>query len=72
MQKINLRIEGMSCDGCKRTVAIAIEDLNGVKNAQVDLQKKEAEVTFDDMVVSKEKIIEAVDNTGIYKAQEIL
>ena len=70
MKKINLKIEGMSCDGCKRTVTIAIEDLKGIESVNVDLEKKEAEVVFNDSVLSKEEIIEAVNNTGIYKASE--
>lgn len=69
-EKTVLRIEGMSCDGCKRSVTIAIQNTPGVKNVVVDLLKKEAEVVFDNAVGSKDRIIEAVNATGIYTAHE--
>ena len=67
-EKINLKIKGMSCDGCKRTVTIAIEELKGIESVNVDLTKAEAEIVFDNSVLTKEKIAEAVNNTGIYMA----
>lgn len=67
-EKINLQIEGMSCEGCKRTVTIAIEELKGIESVNVDLTKAEAEIVFDSLTQTREKIIEAVNQTGIYKA----
>ncbi len=39
------RVEGMSCDGCANTVQRALEQTDGVVNAQVDHEKDSAEIT---------------------------
>lgn len=45
MEKIVLKVEGMSCNHCKMAVERALKGIGGVENAQVDLDKKEVEVT---------------------------
>ncbi|MDR0583989.1 MAG: copper ion binding protein [Treponema sp.] len=42
--KTTLKIEGMSCDHCVRHVGNALKGLEGVRSAEVDLQKKTAQV----------------------------
>ncbi|MEG0493708.1 MAG: heavy metal translocating P-type ATPase [Clostridia bacterium] len=44
MEKI-VHIEGMSCNHCKMSVEKALKALNGVENAEVDLEKKQAQIT---------------------------
>lgn len=40
-----IKIEGMSCNHCKMAVEKALKAVDGVESAQVDLEKKQAEVT---------------------------
>jgi copper ion binding protein len=66
-KKTTLKVEGMSCNHCTMKVAKALEGVEGVKKADVDLGKKEAEVTFSGEPVSSDVLIKAVDEAG-YKA----
>lgn len=64
MEKI-LKIDGMSCNHCVATVKKALESVDGVKNAEVSLDEKQA------VVVGKadsKELVEAVEDAG-YKAQ---
>ncbi|RYX84866.1 heavy-metal-associated domain-containing protein [bacterium] len=60
--KTNLQIEGMSCEACVRFVAMALQSIDGVDRAMVDLNSKRAEVEGDNYRV--EDLIEAVEEEG--------
>lgn len=64
---IELKIEGMSCDHCKRAVERAVSQVRGVDSVVVDLQLGKAIVagTFD-----QSALIAAVEDEG-YTAQII-
>jgi len=42
-----LKVEGMHCGGCVRSVTNAIKRVTGVKEAEVSLEKETASVGFD-------------------------
>lgn len=56
-------IEGMSCGHCVKHVEEALKELNGVRKASVDLQKKLAIVEAND-TVSDDAIKSAIDEAG--------
>ena len=61
MKKI-IKIEGMSCEHCKKRVEDALSQLEGVKSAKVNLKEKEAVVSLKNDVsddVLKAKVKEA-------------
>lgn len=58
-----LRIEGMSCGNCQRHVKEALSDVDGVLNAEVSLEQKEALIEHED-TVSAELLINAVVDEG--------
>ena len=64
MAKTTLKIQGMTCNHCVMRVAKALKAVPGVQDAQVDLQKAEAVVTFDDGAVAVEKLSSAVVEAG--------
>ncbi len=64
MAKANLKIQGMTCNHCVMRVAKALKGVPGVQDAQVDLQKAEAAVTYDDAKVSLDKLSVAVVEAG--------
>ncbi len=64
MAKVNLKIQGMTCNHCVMRVAKALKAVPGVQDAQVDLQKAEAAVTYDDTKVSLDKLSFAVVEAG--------
>ena len=64
MTKALFRVEGMSCEHCVRAVKNAVEDLEGAVSAKVELSAKTAEVEYDENVLDKAKIIEAIKEEG--------
>jgi copper chaperone len=65
---ITIKVSGMTCGHCEKSVKSAILELNGVIEVNVNLTKANAEIVFDDSKVSKSQIKTAVNNTGIYNA----
>jgi copper chaperone len=64
MVKETLKIQGMTCNHCVMRVAKALKAVSGVEDAQVDLQKAEAVVTYDEKKVAKDKLGFAVVEAG--------
>ena len=58
-----LKVKGMSCQHCVMSVTKALNQLNGVQNVQVDLEK--GEVRFDNVKgVGAEQIAKAIVDAG--------
>ncbi len=56
-------IKGMSCGHCVAAVTKALEEIEGIRNVSVDLER--AEATFDeDRPVSHETIRERIEKAG--------
>jgi copper chaperone len=64
MAKTTLKIQGMTCKHCVMRVAKALKAVPGVHDAQVDLQKAEAIVTYDETKVGSDKFSTAVVDAG--------
>jgi copper ion binding protein len=64
MTKTTLKIQGMTCNHCVMRVAKALKAVPGVQDAQVDLQKGEAVVSYDDTKSAPEKLSSAVVEAG--------
>lgn len=64
MAQTTIKIQGMTCNHCVMRVAKALKAVPGVQDAQVDLQKGEAVVTFDDAKVERSKLTFAVVEAG--------
>ena len=61
MQETIIKIEGMSCGHCKAAVEKALKAVAGVETAVVDLEKKQAVVTGNEVM---EAMREAVEDAG--------
>ncbi len=64
MQKTKLKISGMSCQHCVKTVKDALTALEGVQRAKVNLRKGEAVVRFDELCVSPTNLRDAITQAG--------
>ena len=64
MTKTTLKIQGMTCNHCVMRIAKALKAVAGVQDAQVDLQKAEAAIAFDETRVDIEKLSVAVVDAG--------
>ncbi|MDE0467397.1 MAG: copper ion binding protein [Candidatus Poribacteria bacterium] len=64
MEKTKLKIGGMSCEHCVKTVTNALTELPGVRRAKVNLRKAEAVVHFDASHVTTANLTEAITAAG--------
>jgi copper chaperone len=63
-----LKVSGMTCGGCVRSVTNVLRSVAGVDAAEVSLERGEALITYDPSRASLAKLKEAVENAG-YQAQ---
>jgi copper chaperone CopZ len=61
---VKLKVTGMSCGHCQRTVEQALKGVTGVYTAVVDLPDGEAEVDFNDDAVTTAQLVAAVQRAG--------
>ncbi|WP_396155498.1 heavy-metal-associated domain-containing protein [Flavobacterium macrobrachii] len=67
-----LKIDGMTCSmGCAKTIERKLTEMDGVQEAKVDFDKKEATVSFDAAVLSPEKLSETVEATADGKTYKV-
>lgn len=65
--KIVLKIEGMTCASCTRTIESALIKLEGVKEASVNIATHKAQIEFDREKLKVEDLTQAIESAG-YKA----
>lgn len=61
---VTLGVPGMTCGACPITVKKAISKMNGVTQTEVDFDKRQAVVTYDDAKSSADQIMRATANAG--------
>lgn len=72
LQTASFTVEGMTCEiGCARTIEGELNDLNGVKTAKVDFDKKLATVSFDKTVQTPESLTKVVEATADGKTYKV-
>ncbi len=67
METVELKVEGMDCDGCVKSVTRMLTGLAGVQQADVSLEQASAKVTYDPSKVDVAQMKKAVERAG-YKA----
>jgi len=70
MASVTLKVEGMTCQHCVRTVRETLERQAGVERAKVDLTAGRAVVDYDDAKITPRTLANAVMEEG-YTAEEI-
>ena len=69
MATTTLKVQGMTCQHCVRSVTQALESHEGVQRAEVDLQAGRARVDYDESRVTPRELANAVAEEG-YEAEE--
>ncbi|MCM3667145.1 copper ion binding protein [Mesobacillus subterraneus] len=64
MEKIVLKVNGMTCGHCAGKVEKALKSLQGVEVAKVDLKKETAKVKYDESIQTIDGLNEAVREAG--------
>lgn len=69
MATMTLKITGIHCAHCVRAVKEALEQVDGVRSAEVDLGAGRAQVEYDEARVTLRQLVGAVMDEG-YTAEE--
>ena len=64
MKKTTLIITGMSCAHCVNKIETALQSLQGVENAKVNLKKGTVKVKFDETIQTLGTLAVAVQEVG--------
>ena len=64
VQTVTLAVPGMTCAACPITVKRAISKVEGVSKTDVNFDKREAVVTFDDAKTSVQQLTKATEDAG--------
>jgi copper chaperone len=64
MDKITLKVDGMSCGHCKAAVEKALKELDGVQGADADIDAKTVTVTYDSSKVGRDVLAGAITDAG--------
>jgi copper chaperone len=67
MQSVELKIEGMDCEGCVKSVTRMLSGVRGVASVEVSLADACAKVTYDPAQASVPDMKKAIVRAG-YKA----
>ncbi|RLF82449.1 heavy metal translocating P-type ATPase, partial [Thermococci archaeon] len=62
--KITLKVSGMTCAMCVKTIEIPLSELDGVRAAKANLNSETVFVDFDESKVSLNQIIRAIEDVG--------
>lgn len=64
LEKLEVKVIGMTCAACSNSVEKALGNLSGVYSASVALLQNKANVTYDPSKVKEEDIKEAIEDAG--------
>ena len=68
MEKAAVDIDGMTCDGCVRSVKRVLSGLAGVDAIDVSLEKNQATINFDPQIINTAQIRRSLEDAG-YKTR---
>jgi len=67
MQTVEMKVEGMDCQGCVQSVTRMLNGVPGVERVEVSLAQAQARVTYDPAKAGPEQFKRAIERAG-YKA----
>ena len=59
-----IKVEGMTCNHCKSSVEGALNQLDGVNNAAVNLEENNVQVAYEAGKVNFDQMKEAIEDQG--------
>jgi copper chaperone len=64
METTTIKVDGMSCGGCVKSVTGVLTALAGVAKAEVSLEQKQAVVEFDAGKVTRDQLKAVIEDAG--------
>ena len=65
-----LKVEGMTCVNCARTISLVLKKKEGVKKVDVSFELGKVTVEYDDSKISKEEIVRTIETLGYRVVEE--
>lgn len=64
MKKIEIKIEGMHCEGCSKRLTKVLSNVEGANTVEVSLENKLANIEYDETIAKLEDFYEAIEDAG--------
>ena len=64
MKEIKLKIEGMHCTGCSSRLEKVLNNTDGIENATVSFEEKQAVIKYNESQIDIEQIKEVILDAG--------
>ena len=64
MEQVQLKVEGMTCGGCVKSIQNALGGRDGVSKAEANLDAKLVTIDFDPAVIQRPGLVEAIEDAG--------
>jgi len=64
IQKARFKVIGMYCTSCKPIIENQLKDNDAIKNIAIDFMTDSVIVEYDPTLITKEKIMEKLENSG--------
>jgi copper chaperone len=68
--KVTLRVEGMTCDGCEQRIGNALRRVDGERQADADRRRGVVDVAYDPAQTDQETLIGRIQQAGYRVAGE--
>ena len=69
METTIIRIGGMSCGGCVKSISGRLAALPGVSRAEVSLEQAQVMVEFDPLLIGLEQVVDTIETAGFKAAK---
>lgn len=69
LKKEQITVTGMHCSGCSERVSKVLNELQGVRSADVSLEDEQATIQFDQDQTGIDKMMAAIEKAG-YQAEQ--
>jgi copper chaperone len=64
MTRERFNVPDVSCGHCKSAIETALQPLNGVSEADVDIEGKSVAVAYDEAIVDRTAVVRAIESAG--------
>ncbi len=64
MEQVELKVDGMTCGGCVKSIQNALSNRDGVSKAEADLESKTVSIEFDAGIIQRDGLVKAIEDAG--------
>jgi len=61
---VDIFVEGMTCQSCVKVITAKLQEVEGVKQAEISLEEKQAHVEFDPEQTTAESLVKVINGMG--------